>query len=180
MRGNVIGMHTYPVDFGDAEPAVWVGLPEQVNADGTVASATYPASWANTLRGGWGYVPQNTSDYAFGAAQLYEFDCFGHPIQSGHANLCPWPATAADQATLFNAVGMLWQKAFAFAHDINVQTILGQCARARAAASRLLVPAARLAVRARTPFPPPLTPLPQGRRCRWRRHRHPPHLASCR
>ena len=58
MKGNRIGFHTYPYSpnagTGVNEPAVWVGLKDQVNADGTVSGA-YTTSWANTLRNEWGY-----------------------------------------------------------------------------------------------------------------------------
>lgn len=81
MKGNRIGFHTYPYSpnagTGVNEPAVWVGLKDQVNPDGTVSSA-YTTSWANTLRAEWGYEPINTSAYPFGAASMFDADCFGH------------------------------------------------------------------------------------------------------
>lgn len=61
MKGNRIGFHTYPYSSnagtGVNEPAVWVGLKDQVNADGSVSGA-YTTSWANTLRNEWGYSPR--------------------------------------------------------------------------------------------------------------------------
>jgi hypothetical protein len=123
MRGNVIAFHTYPVG-SLAEPSAWFGLKDNVNADGTVTSG-YSTTWSNTYRTAWGYTPANTSSFPFGANVLYDAECFGHPIQSGKANLCPAPVTPADEILLFNEVGQLWQDTFAFAHTIGVKTILG-------------------------------------------------------
>jgi hypothetical protein len=67
MKGNIIGFHTYPL----VEPAVWVGLVEDVNADGTVTTG-YPTTWSNSLHTAWGYNAMNTSSYQYGTAGLYE------------------------------------------------------------------------------------------------------------
>lgn len=129
MKGNFIGFHTYPFAEGSTatgtnEPAVWLGLKESVNADGTVSSA-YPTSWATTLRAEWGMTAINTSDYAYGADSIFEHDCFGHPLQSGNASLCPWPVDEPSSIDLFNNVGTMWQSAFEFAHQLGVKTCLG-------------------------------------------------------
>ncbi len=51
MRMNFIGLHTYPFHNKDLgpEPTVWIGLPEDVNADGTVKLSDY-ASWYTTAK----------------------------------------------------------------------------------------------------------------------------------
>lgn len=136
MKGNSIAFHTYPYDpAGDScggqgptgqcqEPTTWIGLAQNVNADGTVNYA-YPSSWSSTQRATWGYTPANTSSFAFGAAGMYEHECFGHPLQSGNPSLCPLPVTQPDAVELFNAVGAMWQDTFAFAHAVGVQNFLG-------------------------------------------------------
>ena len=128
MKGNLIGFHTYPL----VEPAVWVGLPEDVAADGTVTATrtTYATRWATTLdvsdgQTNWGYNQLNTSDMGFGAAQIFEHDCFGHETVSGNAALCPLPQTTADNTELFNRVGAYWKASFAHAKALGVQTVLG-------------------------------------------------------
>jgi hypothetical protein len=123
MKGNMIAFHTYPIG-GPTEPAVWVGLKENVDASGNVTVA-YSSTWSNTQRTAWGYTPMNTSLYPWGAGMMYEHECFGHPIQSGKANLCPAPVTPQDEVLLFNEVGVFYQSVFAFAHILGVKTVIG-------------------------------------------------------
>lgn len=125
MKGNVVAFHTYPTAAGSIpEPAVWLGIESDVNADGTVKTG-YQTSWSTTYRNGWGYTAANTSTFPCGASIWYEHECFGHPLQSGLSNLCPVPVSQHDAVTLFNGVGELWQDAFGFAHELGVKTILG-------------------------------------------------------
>ncbi len=93
---------------------------------GNVTDA-YPTRWATTLEPSraWGYNALNTSDMGFGATQIFEDECFGHETVSGDPALCPEPATAADSVELFNRVGLYWQKSFAHAKALGVQTVLG-------------------------------------------------------
>jgi hypothetical protein len=128
MRGNLIGFHTYPL----IEPAVWVGLPDDVKPDGTVTASktTYATRWATTLevdngQTTWGYEPFNTSAMGFGVSQIFEHDCFGHESVSGNASLCPIPRTVDDNTELFNRIGAYWKKSFAHATALGVQTVLG-------------------------------------------------------
>ncbi|MFH1069997.1 MAG: alpha-glucuronidase family glycosyl hydrolase, partial [Candidatus Glassbacteria bacterium] len=76
LRMNFFGLHTYPQGHAGPEPTVWIGLPEDLGPDGTVAFS-YPARHFTTLSGTWGYQPEKTSDYAFGADALYERDAYG-------------------------------------------------------------------------------------------------------
>lgn len=101
-----------------------MGTVDELNADGTVASS-YPTAWATTLRPQWGMTALLTSRYGFGAASLFPWDCFGHPIQAGNASRCPFPADAAAAADVVNAVGALWQSVFQYAHALGVQTCIG-------------------------------------------------------
>jgi hypothetical protein len=127
LGGNVIGLHTYPAQNGPPpEPATWIGLPQFVNDDGSISGGGYPTSWANTLRlDSWGYNPMNTSDFGFGAAQLFDHDCWGHELQKGNASLCPLPLTQDDQVYFFNQVGKLWQSVFSFSQPFGVAPVIG-------------------------------------------------------
>lgn len=121
MRGNVIAFHTYPLE----EPAVWVGVNASVTPSGNVTAA-YPTMWANTMGaccGGWGYHPMPTETIGYGASQIYEHSCWGHPVQSGDPALCPKPKTDADAVELFNRVGLHWKDAFKHAKALGVQTV---------------------------------------------------------
>jgi hypothetical protein len=135
MKGNAIGLHTYPYAFtgtppgefnmtGTNEPTVWLGPRSLVNADGTVQAA-YPTSWANSQRHEWAYWPHPTSDYFGGAAALFLHQCAGHESQSGDASVCPWPVNGSAAVALFDRVGALWKGAFAYAAAVGVKTILG-------------------------------------------------------
>ena len=124
MKGNLIGYHTYPL----IEPAVWVGLKENVLLpSGNITGGSYSTRWATTLEENkaWAYNPFPTSAMGFGASQIYEHDCFGHESVSGDARLCPSPKTPADNDEVFNRVGLLWRAAFAHAKALGVQTVLG-------------------------------------------------------
>ena len=70
MKMNFLGLHTYPFSATDAghstghnEPTVFVGTADDLEADGSVKVASaYPTSYANTMRGEWGYAPMATSN----------------------------------------------------------------------------------------------------------------------
>lgn len=51
----------------------------------------------------------DTSAYPFGAAAMFDADCFGHESVSGNASLCPYPVSPAAAVDLINAVGAMWQ-----------------------------------------------------------------------
>lgn len=125
MRMNFIGFHCYPLfkpwTHVPPEPGVWVGLGGDFTRDGRVTKS-YPASWANTARKGWGYVPMKTSDFSFGAADLFENDDFGSDIMNG---LMPEPKEEEDCNELFNRVGGLWRDTFTLARSRGVKTAIG-------------------------------------------------------
>ena len=65
MRMNFIGLHCYPKGALGPEPAVWIGLPEDCQEDGTV-KVSDSTSWHNTQRdAAYGcYRPMKTGDFA--------------------------------------------------------------------------------------------------------------------
>lgn len=121
LRMNFFGLHTYPEGGPNAEPAVWIGLPQDV-ADGAKVKFAYPSSWQNTLRGNWGYRPKKTGDFALGAAQLFERDAFGADVMDG---LCPQPKSPEDSAELFARSGAMLGEAFRHARALGVKTCVG-------------------------------------------------------
>jgi hypothetical protein len=121
LRMNFIGLHTYPQGGVGPEPTVWIGLKEDVNADGTVRLSS-PSSYMNTLRGNWGYTAKKTSDFSFGTAQLFERDDYGPEVMSG---AMPVPKTPQDRNAVFNRTGRMLKEAFEFAHTLGVQTCVG-------------------------------------------------------
>jgi hypothetical protein len=123
MKMNFIGMHTYPEGGPFAEPLVWIGLPEDVNPDGTVKFA-YQARWANTMtvNGVFGHIPVKTSDFTDGAGELFPRDDYSadvlqdldSPVQTSEASIA-----------IFDRVGKQMNEVFAAARRVGVKTCIG-------------------------------------------------------
>ena len=126
---SFIGLHTYPyapnpAATGHNEPTVWVGVAEDLEADGRIKPAgAYPTSYANTMRGEWGYAPLPTSNYSWGSAELFETDCYAPPPMDQSS--CPWPASPQSQGALFERTSTMLQTAFALGDTLGVQSCVG-------------------------------------------------------
>jgi len=121
LRMNFIGLHTYPEGRPNAEPTVWLGLPEDVENNGDVRYS-YPSSYNNTLRGTWGYAIKNTDEYLFGASQLFERNDYGPDVMGRNI---PSPMTLEGCNEIFNNTGALLRQAFTHAHQLGVKTCVG-------------------------------------------------------
>jgi len=126
LRMNFIGLHTYPFrnkDLGP-EPTVWIGLPEDVNPDGTVKVSDY-ASWYTTAKyQPYGcYAPAKSSSYSFGGAAVFPSDDYG-PEVNGPEDF-PFPKTPAANVSLINRTGRLLHDAFTAAHQLGIETCVG-------------------------------------------------------
>lgn len=121
LRMNFIGLHTYPEGRPNAEPTVWIGLPEDIGEGGQV-KCSYPSSYQNTRRGNWGYAAKKTSGFLFGAAALYERDDFGPDAMGG---LLPQPDTPENCNAVFNRTGAMLRDAFGHAHQLGIKTCVG-------------------------------------------------------
>jgi hypothetical protein len=121
MRMNFIGLHTYPEGKPYAEPTVWIGLPEDVAANGTV-KASYPSYYQNTASGAWAHASKKTSQFCLGASQLFERDDYGSEVMNG---LCPQPQTPEQCNELFNRTGRMFSGAFSLAKLVGVKTAVG-------------------------------------------------------
>jgi hypothetical protein len=126
MRMNFLGLHTYPEGAPHAEPTVWIGLPGDFSEDGAV-KFSYPSSYHNTIRaevipGNWGYQAKRTSQYAFGAADLFEHDAYGPEVMLKHL---PQPKAPEACNDLFNRTGAMLREAFRQAHQLGVKTCVG-------------------------------------------------------
>ena len=132
MRMNFLGFHTYPEGWvnGQAEPTVWIGLPEDTNDDGSV-SFSYPSTFANTSRKHmppltgqlpWSYAPMATSDFVAGASMLFDVDAYGANFLNGHF---PMPDTPEKMNQVFNQTGEVLHDAFTLAHDLGISTSIG-------------------------------------------------------
>jgi Glycosyl hydrolase family 67 N-terminus len=122
MKMNFIVMHNYSTNPYN-EPTVWLGEKDNINPNGKVKSS-YPARYYSTLwRGIWGPIlPKTTTDYSFGASQLFENESWGPITMKGFS---PTPRKKDDQNELFNRVGKQFNDAFSFAKKIGIKTALG-------------------------------------------------------
>jgi len=121
MGMNFIGLHTYPEGSVGPEPTVWIGTKDDLQQNGDV-SFSYPARHFTTLNGTWGYQAKKTSDYSFGADQLFTQDAYGADYMKGMA---PWPETADECNTLFNRSGDFFGDVFSYAKKLGVKTCVG-------------------------------------------------------
>ena len=121
LRMNFLGLHCYPEGGVGPEPLVWIGLTNDLAADGTV-KFSYPSFWANTSKGTWGYAPMKTSEFAGGAARLFPADDYGPDVMAG---LMPRPVTPEQCNEMFNRVGRQMNAVFAAARQLGVKTCIG-------------------------------------------------------
>jgi hypothetical protein len=126
MRMNFIGLHTYPFHNKDLgpEPTVWIGLPEDVNADGTVKRADY-SSWYTTAKFmPYGcYAPGKTGNYSFGGAEVFPSDDYG-PEVNGTEDF-PMPKTSAASVAMINRSGAMLKTVFDEAHRRGMKIAVG-------------------------------------------------------
>jgi hypothetical protein len=121
LRMNFFALHTYPEKGPNAEPTVWIGLPEDIEPDGKV-KFSYPSSYQNTLRGNWGYAPKKTSEFNFGSSMLFERDDYGPEMMFG---LMPEPKTTEQNNEMFNRTGTMLKEVFNYAHKLSVKICVG-------------------------------------------------------
>ncbi len=124
LRMNFIGLHTYPEGPVGPEPTVWIGPSDELGSQGKV-TVSYPSRHFVTrnVTSAWGYQPQKTSSYAFGAAALFSRDNYGASYMEG---TYPWPEmNQAESNGLFDRFGSLLHESFSFAHTLGIHTCVG-------------------------------------------------------
>lgn len=121
MRMNFLGLHCYPEGGVGPEPLVWIGLTNDLTAGGSVRFS-YPAFWANTAKGAWGYAPMKTSEFSGGAAMLFAEDNYGPDVMAG---LMPRPVTLEECNTVFDRVARQMRIVFGHARQLGIRTCIG-------------------------------------------------------
>jgi len=121
LRMNFLGLHTYPENRPNAEPTVWIGLPQDIGP-GDRVRFSYPSSYMNTLRGNWGYASRRTSEYLFGSDQLFEREDFGPEVMFG---AMPAPTDPNICNEVFDRSAAMLRDAFVFARQLGVKTCVG-------------------------------------------------------
>jgi hypothetical protein len=122
LRMNFFGLHCYPEGGVGPEPLVWIGLPDELDRKGRVV-ASYPATWANTLRKGmWGYAALKSDDFCGGANQLFERNDYGPDVLHGRM---PLPDSPLACNALFDEVAAQMGEVFAQARALGVKTCIG-------------------------------------------------------
>jgi len=127
MGMNFIGFHTYPSvgifrGWYKPEPIVWIGTKEQFDPNNGQVNHAYPVLHANTNDSTWDYYPKKTSDFNFGAAQLFETDNYGADYMKGVSD---WPHTPEENISIFNKMGDLLHNAFILAKELGIKTCIG-------------------------------------------------------
>ena len=126
MRMNFIGLHTYPFQNKDLgpEPTVWIGLPEDVNVDGSVKRSD-TTSWYTTQKfQPYGcYRPEKTSAFSFGGAEVFPSDNYGSEVNGPDDFL--FPKTPAASAALIDRTGKMLRAGFEEAHRLGIKTCVG-------------------------------------------------------
>ena len=124
MGMNFFGLHTYPEGGVGPEPLVWIGLQEDLAAEGKVR-ASYPARHftTNSRPPAWGFTPGKTSDYVFGAAAMFDHDNYGADYMRG---TFPWQTMSPEQCNeLFDRMGDFLHDVFGYARRLGIKTCLG-------------------------------------------------------
>jgi len=122
MRMNMMFIHAYPEHSGlGTEPAVWVGLGEDVDEDGNVLFSSETSYW-NTARTPWGYKGKKTGDYSFGGSLLFESDHWGADVLGGQF---PAAMELNGRNEVFNRTGAMFNDSFTFARELGIKTALG-------------------------------------------------------
>jgi len=122
LRMNFIGLHTYP-SWNPAtgpEANVWIGLPEDVTAQGDVRFG-YEAGVVTTRRG-WAVTPFPTSQYASGAGLFFEAEDYGPDFMVACLD---WPKSQRAATEMFNRYGDFQQRVFGHAHRLGIKICVG-------------------------------------------------------
>ena len=129
---NFIGLKTYPRysayeervrEFGPTGPelTVWIGLPEDVNPDGTV-KWSYPAYFAHTKRPNriWGYAKLDTDRFSSPARYIFDRNDYGPDVMGTQIY-----TDLEGYNEAFNKTGVMLKRAFAHAKRLGVKTAVG-------------------------------------------------------
>jgi hypothetical protein len=129
---NFIGLKSYPQysiyeererEFGPTGPelTVWIGLPEDVNSDGTV-NWSYPAYFAHTKRPHriWGTASLATDQFSSPARHIFDRNDFGGDVMGEQIY-----HDLAGYNKAFNKTGKMLKQAFAHAKRVGVKTAVG-------------------------------------------------------
>jgi len=124
LRMNFFGLHTYPEGGVGPEPLVWIGTAGDCDEKGKV-KFSYPSRHFTTsnVTGAWGYRPTKTSDYFFGAADLFDRDDYAADYMQGTH---PWNKMSPEQCNgLMDRMGEVLRDTFEFADRLGIKTCLG-------------------------------------------------------
>lgn len=127
---NFIGLKTYPrysayeergKEFTGPELTVWIGLPEDVNPDGTV-KWSYPAYFAHTKRPDriWGYATLDTDRFSSPARHIFDRNDYGSDVMGREIY-----TDLEGYNEAFNETGVMFKHAFAHAKRLGVKTAVG-------------------------------------------------------
>ena len=121
LRMNFIGLHTYTECGWGSEPTTWIGMPEDVDANGN-PKFSYPSFYVNTERKTGGQPQRRTGQYGYGGREFFESDVWGPSVMKG---LMPHGGTLEEKNEVFIRAGRLLREAFEYARRFGVKTCVG-------------------------------------------------------
>jgi len=121
LRMNFLGLHTYTECGWGSEPTTWLGLPQDVKANGDPLYS-YAAHYFSTARDASGHQPRRVEDMIFGGSILLESDPWGPPAMAG---LMPQGKTLEEKNRVFVRAGQMLRDVFSYAHRFGVRTCVG-------------------------------------------------------
>ena len=123
LRMNFLGIHCYPGGRSLRGTHRLDGIDRRLRSTGPGEIELCVALLQHTRKRALGAHPaKKTSDFSFGAAQLFESDDWAPPVMAGH---CPLPVTPGDCNEVFNRAGLQFREAFTFARQLGIKTAMG-------------------------------------------------------
>lgn len=125
LKMNFVGFHTYPEGGLGPEPTVWVGLPQDCNADGTV-NFSDATSWHNTQRDpdyDGLYRPEKTGNFSYGGSDVFETDDYGPEVNT--PSDFPFPETMEQSNAMINRTGTMLNDVLGYAQKLGIKTCVG-------------------------------------------------------
>lgn len=139
MKGNFIGLHTYPETRKEpvkmtAEPLVWIGMEEDCGEDGAVR-ISYPAQHFKTSGDTWNYHAVPIGEYPFETGKVFSGEVMLPSYMKGYEEesylkQLKWAELKPEEEIgrytgMFQACGEFFSRVFHYAHLLDVKTCIG-------------------------------------------------------
>ena len=124
LRLNLIGLHAYPEYLPYSEPSVWIGLTNDIGP-GKKVRFSVPSAFYSTLERKVGLTPKRTSDFSFGASQMFDVDDYCSPVNAGLLRGWPIPLDLDNSNLTFERTAEMFDAAFSEGRRLGVKSAIG-------------------------------------------------------